>query len=295
MASHMDAHSRSGLERSCGDWIHIAPPVSGLERVEAFFSGHAYDPHRHDTYAIGYTLEGVQSFRYRGINESSLAGQVFVLHPDETHDGHAGTADGFHYRILYVAPGAVRDALDDGRALPFVRDTVSSNRRIVAAIAPALVDLDRPLEELQRDQVIASLADALAAADPSMPPRRLSARDWQAVRRAREVLDASLTGGIGSAELEVATGQTRYALARHFRACLGTTPYRYLVMRRLDRARALIRQGASLANAAIASGFADQSHMTRHFRRAYGLSPGRWAALSEGDFPHKINAVMQNN
>ncbi|MGE3648491.1 MAG: AraC family transcriptional regulator [Reyranellaceae bacterium] len=282
MASHMDAHSPSGLERSCADWIRTAPPVSGLERVEAFFSGHAYDPHRHDTYAIGYTLEGVQSFRYRGSDQNSQAGQVFVLHPDETHDGHAGTAEGFHYRILYVEPGAVRDALvDERRTLPFVRDTVSNNRRIVAAIAPALVDLDRPLEEPLRDQVIASLADALAAADPSMPPRRLSARDWRAVGRVREMLDANVAGGVASAELEAATGQTRYVLARHFRAFFGTTPYRYLVMRRLDHARGLIRRGVTLANAAVASGFADQSHMTRHFRRAYGLSPGRWAMLSE--------------
>jgi AraC-like DNA-binding protein len=281
MASHMVAHTPAGLERSCGDWIRIAPPVSGLERVEAYFAGHAYDPHRHDTYAIGYTLEGVQSFRYRGSSENSTAGQVFVLHPDETHDGHAGTEEGFHYRILYVEPGAISDALGGARrALPFVRDTVSNNRRIVAAIAPALSGLERPLEDLQRDQVILALADALAAADPSVPPRRLSARDWRAVGRAREMLDANLAEGVASAELEAVTGRSRYALARHFRACLGTSPYRYLVMRRLDHARRLIRQGAALANAAAASGFADQSHMTRHFHRAYGLSPGRWAILT---------------
>ena len=94
------------------------------------------------------------------------------------------------------------------------------------------------------------------------------------------MLDANLRTGVASAELEAATGLTRYAVARHFRACLGTSPYRYLVLRRLDRARTLIRQGAPLVDAALASGFADQSHMTRHFRKAYGLSPGRWAAAA---------------
>ncbi len=83
-----------------------------------------------------------------------------------------------------------------------------------------------------------------------------------------------------SAEMEAATGVTRYTLARHFRAALGTSPYRYLIMRRLDRVRSLIRAGAPLADAACACGFADQSHMTRHFKKAYGLPPGRWAALS---------------
>jgi AraC-like DNA-binding protein len=280
----MNDGAASRLERSCGTaapgWIRIAPSCRGFERVEAAFSGHAFDPHRHDTYAIGFTIHGVQSFRYRGAAERSVPGQLFVLHPDETHDGHAGTSAGFRYRILYVEPGAISDALGEARRpLPFVREAVSNDRRLAAAIMPALADLDLPLQDLHRDQIILDLADALAAADPSIARRTLSARHWRAVGQARDSLDANLRTGVASAELEAATGLTRYALARHFRACLGTSPYRYLVMRRLDRARTLIRQGAPLVEAAFASGFADQSHMSRHFKRAYGLSPGRWAAL----------------
>ncbi len=204
-----------------------------------------------------------------------------MLHPDEIHDGRAGTRAGFRYRIVYVAPGAVRDALSEARCpLPFVRDAVSDDRRLAAAILPALADLDRPLEDLQRDQLIFNIADALAAVDPSVVRRRLSAGDWRAVGLARQFLDANLCKGVASEDLEAATGLSRFVLARHFRACLGTSPYRYLVMRRLDRARASIRRGAALADAALSAGFADQSHMTRHFKRAYGISPGRWAAIA---------------
>jgi AraC-like DNA-binding protein len=283
MASPMNDGPAPRLERSCGataDWIRIAPSCRGLERVEASFSAHAFDPHRHDTYAIGFTIRGVQSFRYRGAAERSLPGQLFVLHPDETHDGHAGTSVGFRYKILYVEPGVIGDALGEAPCpLPFVREAVSNDGRLAAAIMPALADIDLPLEDLHRDQIILDLADALAAADTSIPRRRLSARHRRAVGQARDVLDANLRTGVVSAELEAATGLTRYALARHFRACLGTSPYRYLVMRRLDRARTLIREGTPLVEAALASGFADQSHMTRHFKGAYGLPPGRWAAL----------------
>jgi AraC-like DNA-binding protein len=262
--------------------MRIAPSARGLERVEAFFSGHGFDPHRHDTYAIGLTTDGVQSFRYRGASATSVPGQVFVLHPDETHDGHAGTGAGFRYRILYLDPGAVREALGEAARLPFVGEAVSSNPHLAAAIRPALEDLGRPLEDLQRDQIILGLADALAAADSALVRPGLGARDWPAVRRARDLLDAGFRRGVASAELEAATGLTRYVLARHFRLCLGTSPYRYLLMRRLDRARALIRRGTPLVEAALASGFSDQSHMTRHFRKAYGLPPGRWAAVTAG-------------
>ena len=72
----------------------------------------------------------------------------------------------------------------------------------------------------------------------------------------------------------------RYQLARHFRRVMGTSPHRYLVMRRLDRARRELQAGAGLADAAVAAGFSDQAHFTRHFRKTYGMTPGRWVALS---------------
>lgn len=284
MATDMDHGAASGLERSCaaGDragWMRSAPSGPGLERIEAYFAGHGFDPHRHDTYAIGFTLRGVQAFRYRGASTCSVPGQVFVLHPDEVHDGRAGTEEGFRYRILYVEPALIRDALaETRRSLPFARDAVTDDPRLLRAVVPALADLDDPLDELQRDRIVQGLADALATVDPD-GGRPFSARDRRPVERARELLDARVGTGVASAELEAATGLSRYALARQFRACLGTSPYRYLVLRRLDRARALIRAGAPLAEAAAASGFADQSHLTRQFRRAYGLSPGRWSML----------------
>lgn len=260
--------------------MRTAPPVPGLERIEAHFAGHGFEPHRHDTYSVGFTLRGVQAFRYRGAMTRSTPGRVFVLHPDEVHDGRAGTDEGFCYRILHVDPALIRAALPDPRRpLPFVRAAVSADARLAVAILPALADLGRPLEELERDAVVQGLADALAAVDPTSRPS-VTAACRGTVARARELLDASIETGATSAELEAATGLSRYAVARHFRACVGTSPHRYLTMRRLDRARALIGAGSGLADAAVACGFADQSHMTRQFRRAYGLPPGRWAALA---------------
>lgn len=287
MAPPMNESAAPRLERSCGplrgDWMRIAASAPGLERIEAFFAGHGYDPHRHDTYALGMTCAGVQAFRYRGAARRCRPGQLFVLHPDELHDGHAGSAGGFRYRILYVEPRLIQEALGaGGGGLPFVRDAVSHNPRLAAAMLPALAGFAGRVEELQRDQIVADLAEALAAADGSFPRRTLAGRHLRAVRLARELLDAAPQEAASSAALEAVTGVSRYALARHFRACLGTSPHRYLTMRRLERARALIRRGVPLAEAAVTAGFADQSHLTRHFRRAYGLPPGRWAALAGG-------------
>jgi AraC-like DNA-binding protein len=278
------------LERSCSpgprDWLRLAPGRPGLERIEAFFEGHAYDAHRHDTYALGLTLAGVQSFDYRGARFDSTGGMAIALHPDEVHNGRAGRAGGFVYRMLYVAPSLIAEALGArARSLPFVRSVVSADPGLIAALRLALGDLERGPEELEADHVIVAIADALLALDPAAARRPPSPACAAAVDRARQFLDASFDRQVRSEELEMVAGLDRYTLARHFRSRLGTSPYRYLVLRRLDAARALLRAGETLADAAAASGFADQSHMTRQFKRAYGLPPGRWRAIHADDRP----------
>lgn len=105
------------------DWVKRATPVDGVERIEAWFHGNAYAMHRHDTYAIGRTLAGVQSFNYRRDRRDSLPGHTMVLHPDEAHDGQAGTEEGFRYRMIYVQPSLFQAVLG-GHALPFVEGIV---------------------------------------------------------------------------------------------------------------------------------------------------------------------------
>jgi len=113
-------------------------------------------------------------------------------------------------------------------------------------------------------------------------PRALARPAARGARIARDYLESNAMRAVTSIELERAAGLDRYALSRHFRALYATSPHRYLLMRRLTRARALIGAGAPLADIAAATGFADQAHFTRHFKKAYGLPPGRWAALTAG-------------
>lgn len=268
------------LERSCSpgrDWVQAAPPWPGLDRIDAWFADQAYEPHRHDTYALGVTIAGVQRFHYRGAPRHSLPGQVIVLHPDELHDGAAGSAAGLRYRMMYVEPRLVAEALG-GRPLPFVASPVLDDATMAHWLLAALDDLDQPLDDLLAQEVLAQLAEALAK-HAGAPVRRPSLLAWRQVRRMREMLDAATDGAVRAADLEAATGLDRYEAARQFRRALGTSPHRYLTMRRLAMARRLIERGGTLADVAAETGFADQSHLTRQFKKAFGTTPGRWSAL----------------
>jgi AraC-like DNA-binding protein len=281
MRPHQARSGGEGLERSCRrpeeGWIASRGPAEGVELFEAWFAGRAYERHRHDTYAVGLTDRGVQMFDYRGSAHTSLPGEVVTLYPDEPHDGRAGTRDGFGYRIVYVQPARLSEALRvlRGKAtpLPFMREPVTTDGKLSRAVARAF---DALLESLAADSIVVELAEALAGAERPVGAPRI---DTKAVERARQVLDAECTRTVHSRELESITGLSRYDLARQFRAMLGTSPHRYLLMRRLDFARRRLREGR-LVDVASDAGFADQAHFTRTFKAAFGLTPARYRALS---------------
>ena len=264
------------------DWICRAPVsggvngAGGIERIEAFFHRAGYAMHRHDTYAIGRTLAGVQSFRYRGSTRNSLPGGTMVLHPDEPHDGQAGTGEGFHYRMIYVDPALFQQALG-GKPLPFLEGGLSNDPRLFAATESLVRTMDCAIDPLEQDDALYDLAVALDAVAGGAGTRRPV--DFHAAGRAREYLLASLDRTVTLDELAAASGRDRWRLSRDFRALFGTSPHRYLTMRRLDLVRQLVVKGVSLADASAASGFSDQSHMTRHFKRAWGVAPAHWLKM----------------
>ncbi len=103
--------------------------------------------------------------------------------------------------------------------------------------------------------------------------------DYVAAERAREFIHSALGRSITLDEMADHAGRDRWALSRDFRLLFGTSPYRYLTMRRLDLVRSLLAQGTSLVDAAMTAGFTDQSHMTRQFRSTYGMPPSRWVKM----------------
>jgi AraC-like DNA-binding protein len=280
MAGTLGGAGGHRLERSgsrSADSIRFGPAAPGVERAEVHLAS-AFAPHRHDTYGIGVTTAGVQVFGYRGSRRVCLPGQLHVLHPDERHDGGPGTDAGLGYRILYLAPELVRDALGGG-SLPFVADPVQELSPATRPLASLLADLDEPIGDLGRVEVAAVVADGLVSLAGRSAGRR-GPIDVRAVELVRDHLSTHACEQTPAPVLEAIAGLDRFTIARQFRWAFGTSPDRYRTLRRLARARAAIERGEPLARVAAETGFADQSHMTRQFKRTYGMTPARWAALT---------------
>jgi AraC-like DNA-binding protein len=281
MALSLGDGCSAGLERSCGpdEWVDATGPAAGVELFRARLRGRPFSRHQHDVYAIGVTEEGVQAFDYRGTVERSIPGQVFVLHPGELHDGRADGAGLFGYRQIYVSTDRIASALPalTGRPapLPFA-PPVTDDPGLAHVVRTAFA---RAPEPLALDALVLQLTEGLLRFSATGLNGTLRCRvDLPAVERGRDFLRSRLTV-VQSSEVEAVTGLDRYRFARQFRAIYGTSPYRYSVMRRLDVARGWLRDARPLAETALEAGFADQAHLTRTFRAAFGMTPGRYVKL----------------
>jgi len=257
--------------------IRMASAADGIERLEAHLYGQAFSMHRHDTYAIGITVSGVQTFRFRGTQWHCRPGQCHILHPDEPHDGGTAAETGFGYRMVYIDPSLVQLA-HGGIALPFVAHPIVDGTRLPPGCALAIWDLDEAIDDIGRTELVLAVVDLLRAASSNVA-KRPAPLDLGRLLRVKDLLAASPAKGHMMNELERVADLDRWTLARQFRMAFGTSPSRFRTLRRLDRARESIRGGSNLAQAAIEAGFADQSHMSRQFKLAYGLTPARWAAM----------------
>ena len=265
-----------------------------LEAMHARFTGHVYHRHSHDTYSFGVTEWGAQSFTCRHAAHTSGAGMVMAFNPDDPHDGHATTDRGFGYRMIHIGPGLVTEVLSDitgrpaGRPL-FARPVLQDPglARALYRLHVALTGQASPLECGERlTAAVAAAARFAVRCPPGLAETGPGPGGYEIDRTAglvRDFLDAHYAAPVTGAELAAAAGRSRYAAYRAFRAAWGLAPSEYQRLLRLRAARQCLAGGMPPAEAATAAGFADQAHLTRWFRRCYGITPAEFRRAASPD------------
>jgi AraC-like DNA-binding protein len=249
---------------------------TGMDGIEAVFadSRHSFARHTHDTYGVGVIERGAQkSASGRGMVEAG-AGHTITVNPGEVHDGAPIGNKPRAWRMLYLQPAVVaaaaRDIFEGKPREEFYAPVLEDGRMAGMVSATLAALLDRDATALAREERLLLL---LAALLREQAPRREGATT-PAVARARDKLDGDPAAVASLADLSAECGIGRFRLVRDFARSTGLTPHAYQLQRRTELARRLIATGTPLAEAAMAAGFADQSHMTRNFTRRYGYTPG---------------------
>ena len=262
-------------------WQHAA--VAGVDLLRAKFITHRYGRHAHETYTFGLIESGVEEFDYGGTLLRAGPGAVALLDPEVVHTGQAATPSGWTYRVLYPEVSVVTDVagqLGWRRGTPRFPQTVLYDARSAALLRSAHRAAEHG-DQLASSSLLTSALGGLLRAHAAngtatVPATTGAARAPATVRTVCELLHERLAEPPTLAELAAVTGLSQFALLRAFRAETGLPPHAYLNQLRVRRARSLLDDGMPPTEVAALTGFADQAHLTRHFKRVVGVPPGAY-------------------
>lgn len=256
-----------------------SPLLPGADMLTARYTRHAFAPHWHEGYVIAAITAGAERYRYRGLTHVAPTGTLAVINPGEIHTGESAAPGGWSYRVFYPTAQSLadlaRDMAEAPAGLPWFPDRVIADPGLCADLALAHRLMENGAAPLAAETALVAALSRLLADHARTRPAPDAARPW-AVEAMRERLARDLAEPLTLTELAAQVGFSPFHAARAFSRAVGLPPHAWRTQARLAAAVDLLRQGATAAQAAAATGFTDQSHFTRHFKRTYGVPPGLW-------------------
>jgi AraC-like DNA-binding protein len=254
--------------------------LPGIEALHARFVEHAYRPHSHPTWTVAMVERGAARFELDATQQRAAQGELFVLEPEAVHTGMAAVPEGWAYKVLYIEPSLLHDWVQrDGSPPRAARWVVFSDLALRRALqhAHAALVAEPPGGLAVEEAVLGAVAALRPHLKPGPPDRGRDRAEHAAVRRARNHLRERWDQRVTLTQLADVAGLSRFELVRRFREQSGVTPHAYQTNLRVLQARRLLAAGTPPAEVAASCGFADQPHLSRVFKRAVGVSPGRYA------------------
>jgi AraC-type DNA-binding domain-containing proteins len=255
------------------------PFLGGVEMLRARYVTQTFSRHYHEGYAVGCIEQGAMRFRYRGESVVAPAGQVNLVEPGEAHDGHGATPRGWAYRMFYLRPEALLEAVGAFMVrpqLPHFGAGVLNDPALARCVGQTHRLLESPdTSAMEKEtRLLWLLAHWVSRWSDASGQWFRAGAEHRAVARAREVIRARLGEDLPLAGLAREAGLSPFHLVRVFERETGVTPHAYLTQARVERARELLSGDGRMADIAQECGFSDQAHLTRLFKRQTGVTPG---------------------
>ena len=240
--------------------------------------------HWHDEFHLCLIQAGGGELIYRGATHRTPTGSLFIVHPGEVHANQTYDAEGCSYRNLYLNPGMLQDAAKEVgiRDIPFFREAVFFDTRLIRSYVTLHCTLERLAPRLEQESLLLSLLVRLVTRHAgNNSALKLAGKERTAVRRARDYLTDNYAENVSLERLSSVACLSPFYLSRVFCAELGLPPHAFQTQVRVNQAKRLLCQGLSAAAVASETGFADQSHLTRHFKRLVGVPPGEYVKRAQ--------------
>lgn len=243
-----------------------------------------YARHAHETFSIGLITGGASEYLNSGKRQHVRAGSVVLMNPGDVHACNPLGDEPWAYRMFHVDCawlGKLQQELDGGADAAFrpYAAMASDDPALYAGLA-ALYDacVDPDLDTLARHSAAVGFFTTLH--ETLQPVATPPAPADDQLRRAADYIEAHCMRPLKLEEICAAAGLSPSHLIRSFKARYGMTPHAWLVNCRIQLCRRRLKEGAPIADVALAAGFADQAHLQRAFKLHVAATPGQYRSSS---------------
>lgn len=249
--------------------------------LNAVMSDFSYGVHAHDELALGVTLEGVQEFSCKGSRYRSEPGDVIVFNPGDAHNGNPGDHSPLRYTMLYLDPDEIFPLMGCAAGSDRTRFRISGTRLDDPVLRSLILRMNHLATRVERSTLeseccLYNIAERLVRREGLFTPGKRKTRRDALLLRVREFIHDNIGEDLAVDDLSRVAGMSKYHFIRLFRSQFGMTPHRYILNCRVNRVREALAAGSPPTRAAQDHGFFDVSHLNRHFKRAFGLTPARF-------------------
>ena len=256
--------------------------LDNLELLRATYVTHTFSPHVHEGFAIGVVQRGATATNYRHAHYDIPAGTIVVINPGELHTGKAASEYGWAYRMFYPKANQLKQIASEltgcPHDVPFFSSPVIANDEL----AHSLLELHMTLEDesssrIERDSMFHwTMAQLILHHADDAPVVEEVSADPVYVNKIQNYIKDHYADPISLDDLAALVDLTPCYMLRLFHKTVGMPPHAYLTLIRTRKAKRLLANGVPIADAATQTGFTDQSHLTKRFKRVFGITPGQY-------------------
>ena len=251
-------------------------------KIEAYsFKGimQKFPNHFHDYYVIGFIESGERCLSCKNKEYTVEPGDLLLFNPRDNHTCEQTDGRTLDYRCINVPVemmGRATFEITGKEYLPCFAPTVVFHSELVPLLRELHMIVMKEERDFRKEEIFFFLLEQLIKEHSEEEAQTLFPRESREIGIICEHLEKNYMKNITLDELSELTVLSKYYLLRSFTKQKGISPYRYLETIRIDRAKKLLEQGVLPIEAALQTGFADQSHFSNFFKKFIGLTPKQY-------------------
>lgn len=254
-------------------------------KVEAYhFEGimQKFPNHFHEYYVIGFIESGRRCLSCKNKVYTIEPGDLLLFNPGDNHTCEQCDGRALDYRCINIQQETIRRAVFEitGQSfLPYFTEQVVFHSELVSLLKELHLMIMQEEKDFRKEELFLFLLEQLIEEYTDQDTPLLKLEQNTEIRAACEFLKQNYMNNITLDDLSNLTGLSKYYLLRSFTRQKGISPYSYLITIRINEAKKLLEQGTSPIDAALRTGFADQSHFSNFFKKQIGLTPRQYMRI----------------